>query len=178
MNKQQNDLRPVPGFDGYYADRDGNLYSDWVRKGPRGFIQPEYRHQLKPAANGHGYLHTSIKSNGRKVWIEIHRIVALVFLGPVPADMEVYHNNGIRADNRVENLRYDTRAGNNRDKIGHGTMVCGEQIHTAVLTEGQVRKIKCRLCEGATLRELAEEYGVNESTIRAIKKGRTWKHVQ
>ena len=49
----------------------------------------------------------------------IHRSVALAFLGETPDGMEVCHNNGIKSDNRLENLRFDTRSKNMLDVIRH-----------------------------------------------------------
>lgn len=50
---------------------------------------------------------------------ESHRIVARVFHGPKPPGLEVRHLNGIRDDNRPENLRYGTRSENSADKRFH-----------------------------------------------------------
>lgn len=43
------------------------------------------------------------------------------FVGPCPEGMEVCHNNGDCTDNRLENLRYDTKSANMLDRVRHGT---------------------------------------------------------
>jgi hypothetical protein len=50
-------------------------------------------------------------------------------VGPRPDGMQVCHNNGLRTDNRLSNLRYDTASGNMRDRILHGTDPKLRQTH-------------------------------------------------
>lgn len=52
----------------------------------------------------------------------VHRLVLEAFVGPSLPGMHGCHNNGKPSDNRIENLRWDTRAGNFADKWKHGTM--------------------------------------------------------
>ena len=52
----------------------------------------------------------------------IHRLVALVFIGPRPSTRHnVAHRDGDRSNNRVENLRWSTFHENEQDKIEHAT---------------------------------------------------------
>lgn len=53
-------------------------------------------------------------------YIDGHRAVLLAFIGPCLDGMECCHNNGDPLDNRLENLRWDTRQANTIDKINHG----------------------------------------------------------
>jgi NUMOD3 motif len=46
-----------------------------------------------------------------------------------------------------------------------------------VLTPEQVQEIRRRLADGASIRSLAEAYGVNYYTIWNILKGKTWAHL-
>lgn len=50
----------------------------------------------------------------------VHTAVLLAFVGERPEGLEACHNNGIPSDNRLENLRWDTRSSNRRDTILHG----------------------------------------------------------
>lgn len=49
----------------------------------------------------------------------VHDMVLAAFVGPKPAGLEVCHWNGIRGDNRLDNLRYDTRKANAQDRERH-----------------------------------------------------------
>ena len=52
----------------------------------------------------------------------------------------------------------------------------GENVNTAKLTADTVREI-LRTPIKFTSKQLAEKYGVSESTIMAVRAGRTWKHI-
>lgn len=88
--------------------------------------------------------------------------------------MECRHLNGIRDDNRLENLKWDTHASNIADKAMHGTNQASKK-----LTEDNVRYIKERLkspYHGINV-ELARQFGVTKEAISHIRHGRTWAHV-
>lgn len=69
--------------------------------------------------NGYRSVNLCKKYKGRQAFV--HRLVLEAFVGPCPAGMEVLHINGVRDDNRLENLRYGTRSENMRDALRHGT---------------------------------------------------------
>ena len=59
----------------------------------------------------------------------IHRLVLEAFVGPCPEGMETCHNNGVRTDNRLENLRWDTSSANNDDIVKHGRHWLASRSH-------------------------------------------------
>ena len=50
----------------------------------------------------------------------VHRLVLLAFKGPCPRGLEGCHNDGNASNNRLLNLRWDTRQSNVRDVYIHG----------------------------------------------------------
>lgn len=56
---------------------------------------------------------------GRGNTMRVHTLVLLAFTGPAPAGCEACHYNGVRTDNRLANLRWDTRTGNMADYSRH-----------------------------------------------------------
>lgn len=102
----------------------------------------------------------------------------LAFVGPPPDGMEVAHENGRRADCRLANLSYKTKAANQADRIRHGTACLGEKNPTSKLTSDAVCAIR-RLhgTGGMSQRALAAQYGVSRRAIQWALTGRTWKHV-
>lgn len=79
-------------------------------------------------------------------------------------------------NNHVENLRYDTPSGNQQDAILHGTSRTGSRNFFARLTEADVPRIRAMRAEGASLRTIAQAFGVSRMTISRIASGRTWRH--
>lgn len=136
-----------------------------------------------------GYLQTNLWQNGveRKAWV--HRLVCEAFYGPAPQPrMDVAHHNGVKDDNRPENLRWATRRENEHDKRRHGRDNAGSRNGQAILDEAQVREIRalvpalprssggCRIKKGA-LGRLAAQYGVTTGAINNILRGTNWRHV-
>lgn len=114
--------RDVPGYEGYYQVSDfGNVRSlDRVITYPGGQQYRKCGKVLKPATKIGGYLQVALNMNAIVITPKVHALVALAFLGERPEGMQVCHNNGDPSDNRLENLRYDTPAGNAADIMLHG----------------------------------------------------------
>lgn len=108
----------------------------------------------------------------------VHALVLTAFVSVRPPGLQACHNNGVRTDNRVENLRWDTVTGNTRDKLAHGTTRRGEQHHGHKLTERDVREIRGRVRSGASQRSLCAIYGVGAMTISRAVRGESWSHVK
>lgn len=53
----------------------------------------------------------------------------------------------------------------------------GSKSHRAVLNEAQVAAIKQRLASGERAPKLAQEFGVERTTVYMIAQGKTWSHV-
>ena len=155
-------LAPIPGYeDLYWASDQGNIIS-------RSKI-------LKPYTEPSGYLQVSLCKNGKVTKYRIHRLVLLAFVGAPPNKCEACHNDGVKSNNKLENLRWDTKSSNGLDKKAHGVITPkGSQRPGSKLSEAQATKIRD---DKRSLRAIAKEYNVHCTTILAIKKGRTWSHV-
>lgn len=162
------DIRPYPGHPYYGVTADGRVF----RTHPGPFKRPVPR-ELKPFF-ARGYAYVSLSGPGGVQKKAVHRMVAETFLGPCPPGMEAAHNNGVRQDNRAENLRWDSRAANLADRNLHGTHNKGERHGAAKLTESDVLEIRGSPAPGA---RLASVFGVTPSTISDIRARRSWAHV-
>ena len=96
----------IGGQAGYAASADGKI------KSPKAYI-------TSGGSTASGYLIVTI---GKHVY-RVHRLIATAFLSP-PSDKHniVNHINGIRHDNRIENLEYVTPSGNTQHAIDTGLM--------------------------------------------------------
>jgi hypothetical protein len=68
--------------------------------------------ELSRHKNHDGYLHTRLDKTRL-----VHSVVAESFIGPIPDGCEVDHMNGVRSDNRADNLRYLTRSENQLNMV-------------------------------------------------------------
>jgi hypothetical protein len=75
---------------------------------------------LKPGDHNAGYKKVSLYDvNQKRYTFLIHRLVLEAFVGKRPEKMDGCHNNGDKTDNRLVNLRWDTRRNNNLDAVLH-----------------------------------------------------------
>ena len=72
-------------------------------------------------ASGNGYIQIGI--NGKRYFA--HRIAMLLAYGFCGDGLEVDHINHVRGDNRLSNLRFVTRLGNNRNKSRNSNNTSG-----------------------------------------------------
>ena len=135
---------------------------------------------LQAATTTRGYSRLTLVANGIRKRYHVHTLVAASFLGPCPDGHQVNHRNGIKTDNKADNLEYVTPSQNVRhsfDVLGR-SRARGERSGAARLSEGQVRDIK-RLCKtGCDRKEVARMYAVSVTTVRCIVTGMTWRHVK
>ena len=124
-----------------------------------------------------GYNRIPLISNGKRITFKVHRLVAKAFV-PNPNNKPfVNHINGIKTDNRVENLEWCTAKENinHAIKIGLKNPSLGEENGLSKLTEKEVRYILS--IENKTHKEISLMYNVSRSTISYIIRRKTWKHI-
>lgn len=166
MTPEQEEWRLVPEFGGAYeASSFGRIRSS--ARGPA--------RVLKPSADRKGYLRLTLASNGNRGTFLVHRVVALTFHGPCPEGLETAHLDGHPANNRADNLAYVTRSENMGHKRLHGTEQTGERHGQHKLTDDAVRFIRENPRIG--YRRLAKRFGVSTITIRAVRVGESWTHI-
>lgn len=139
-----------------------------------GNIRSSKNKQLKKItidSNGRPYL--GLWKNNKQKIVRPHKLVLEAFVGKAPQGMECCHNDGNQQNNRLENLRWDTPKNNHSDKLKHGTSNTGERCNWAKLTKAQVISIRADI---RTQKEIATEYGVQQSQISRIKNGVRWIH--
>lgn len=85
----------IDDYDGYYISNLGNVKS-LIGKTER----------ILKTGNKHGYLHVILCNRDGHKNFKVHRLVAIYFLPNTENKPSVNHKNGIKTDNRVENLEW------------------------------------------------------------------------
>ena len=83
-----------------YDYRDGKIYKKGGDK-PCGYGKPN------------GYVQTYVSRTGKRY---VHRLIWEMHNGEIPPVMEIDHLNGVRNDNRIENLRCASTTDNRRNQ--------------------------------------------------------------
>lgn len=167
--------RKIPGYESSYeASNLGRIKSNLGLKD----------RIMKQSLKKMGYFHVDLYKKGVPYTTSVHRIVALTFIENKEEKEQVNHKNGVKTDNRVENLEWCSREENIKhafiNKLNHR----GERIRQSILKEHQVKEIRAKYKpptghygNGRSQRSLAKEYGVNQGTIWNILNNKTWCHV-
>lgn len=101
----------IKNFPNYYATDSGNIYSRYSNKynNKTGRIR-----KLKPQLSKSGYLHLSLCRNGIIYNKRVNRLIAETFIPNLKNKPHVNHKNGIKTDNRVENLEWVSQSENTK----------------------------------------------------------------
>lgn len=131
---------------------------------------------LKPGVNKCGYLNLNLWINSFSKNFKIHRLVAKAFIENIDNKEYVNHINGIKTDNRVENLEWCTASENQLHSYKLGLKIAkkGENANNAKLTNKQVLAIRN---DNRMQKEIAKDYNVHQTLISCIKRYKFWNHI-
>lgn len=118
---------------------------------------------IRPGLNTYGYPHFSFKCGDKMKCLTVHRAVAIAFLPNDDNNKQVNHKNGIKTDNRVDNLEWCSASENIKHAHKTGLWKSKREIPVICKETGQTFK---------SIMEASRHYGFFEGSIRqSIKKG-------
>ena len=153
------------------VEKDGRVYEFWRRR--TGWLDVPIE-QKKKTSNGYKMVRTTMEIDGIKRVVSVcsHRLVYRVYKGEIPKGMQINHINGIKDDNRIENLEIVTPRQNVIHSIETGLtkFAYGVDSGRGVISDGEVNDIRLVLkYTDISEEEVAEFYGVRVNQINRIK---------
>ena len=164
-------MKKIQGFENYEVDELGQIWSlpKRTRKGTR-LIKPLQHPKT-------GYMYVDLCKDGKVKKFSAHRLVALTYLPNLENKPQVNHINGIKTDNRVENLEWNTNLENKQHAVNSGlTNLKGVNHPKCKLSEKQVLEIR-EIGFSQTRTSLSKKYGVCRNSILRIIMGKNWNHI-
>lgn len=154
---------PIPGFENYQISSLGR-----IKRGK--MVSRGY-------PNHQGYLCKILFKEGKLFSVKMHRLVLLAFVGP--SKLHANHKNGIKSDNRIENLEYLTRTENMRHayKLALVPSLKGVKNGRSKLTEAQVKEIRRLAKAGLSHQKIASKFSLSRNNVQRIASRKLWKHI-
>ena len=166
MRDEPEQWRPMMGNSNYAVSNRGR-----VKRVSRAMgAQPG---KIRRPFDNNGYVRYLLFTGERRYSRMAHALVYEAFVGPIPSGLEINHRNGIKTDNRPENLELVTASQN----VTHAFRVLGrKQVKpNAKLTWDLVNTIRQQYASGEwSSVALAKEHGVHYTTVRRVVTAKYW----
>ena len=142
----------VKDFEDYTIDETGNVFS--IRKNK----------YLKQTINRNGYCKVTLQKEKYRKMFSVHRLVAQAYLKNYSNTLQVNHINGIKTDNRVENLEMVTAKENMQKAVEIGLFDKCKEIQRKNAIKNNLGKYHILASESAKKR--VAKYDKNNNLIQ------------
>lgn len=139
------------GFSGYCVTKDGQIWSYLKNKYLKGNVQKDK------------YKYVCLFENKKRKYITIHRLVGLAFIDNPENKPFINHKNGIRTDNRVENLEWCTVLENIRHAHLNGFCLERNKFIAKIKSKKVINLTTKQIFESAKIASII--HGLHPSTI-------------
>lgn len=163
---------PVPGYEGFYEVSDLGRVRSLPHRDRRGI----FHHGIvrKPQRAGKGYMALGLSAHGVITARYVHHLVTLAFLGECPPGQEILHGDDNRANNRLDNLRYDTHRANQAEAVARDRTAHGVRNARTKVTPEIVAQIRAARAAGERGVDLAAKWGLSTAQVSRIGRGHNW----
>jgi hypothetical protein len=152
----------VTNFSDYKIDIEGNIY----------VVKNNKIKQLKPCLVNPGYYTIVLTNKTERKKFYIHRLLALHFI-PNPEKLDtVNHINGIKTDNRINNLEWLSKKDNIRHAFANGLQVKREERKSTKISNADMIALYNDGHSGNfTISQLANKYKLTKGYIKELSRG-------
>lgn len=174
--------KDIINFPGYQVSNTGEIKSlkRKIAHKRSGYITIRER-LLRYSISNAGYFCCHLTDiNGRHKMMNVHRLVALSFLGHPPVVYyQVNHKDGNKLNNVYTNLEWMTRRENSKHAVDVGLIKVGEKSNCHKLSKKNIEYAKKLYATGKYTNEsLARKFRVSWSAINsAIRGQKNWKQI-
>jgi len=160
------EIKKIPG---YFISKIGEV------------ISKRNKTPIKHYNNHAGYKFVVVHINNTIKRFSLHRLLAEAFIPNPENKPMINHINGVKTDNRLENLEWVTAKENCQHAWDTGLRfpidVSGIKNPNSILTNEDVIAIHYFLTKSIKVNILMKKYKVSKSTIMSIKTGTQWKNL-
>lgn len=173
--------RPAPGYEGLIdVSSCGRVRTlDSIRTSKRCGVPNKQIKKgvvMRPFASPRGYPTVAPKFGQVRKKLLVHRLVAKAFIGGYFEGATVNHIDGVKTNNRIDNLEWLSKEENTREAWRTGLVdLRGERQPTSKLTRTDIKEIKECLRHGETQVSIGQRFGVSSALISLINAGKRWR---
>ena len=174
-----NELVPVIGYEGLYSvTQNGDVWAHPKKSRSKG-------RWLKKTINNCGYLYVCLY-DGLSKNKYVHRIVAEAWL-PNNGKPHINHKNGLKTDNRLNNLEWVTPSENKKHAFNTGLTsikisqrlassrnITINNIDKRLLSIEQARQVRMMFLDGHTRNDLSKHFEIDYGVIKRIVSNKSY----
>lgn len=169
--------RDVKGYEGIYQVSDMGRVKSVERISAQNHLLRE--RIRKPETDRDGYQIVNLCKDGKVKLHKVHRLVGEAFLDNEQGFPQINHINGVKDDNRVENLEWISASGNVKHAFDSGLKqprriaYYGERNPHCKVTDAQCEEIReIKRDKGYSNRRIADMFNIGTSQINRILHGK------